>query len=64
VFYFYLLFYIFFSPAPIRGALNFRAAPHSAGTLFCLFVPAERKNQPERKRSAGLIGCVVFIFMG
>jgi hypothetical protein len=43
----YIFFYLFSSPAPITGALNARAAPHSTGTVFCLFVPAERKNQPE-----------------
>jgi len=38
--------------APIKGALNVRAAPlRSAGTtifVFFIHVPAERKNQPER----------------
>jgi hypothetical protein len=60
----YNFFYLFFSPAPIRGALNFRAAPHSAGTVFCLFVPAERKNQREAGvacRSAVLAGWVATI---
>jgi hypothetical protein len=39
----FIFLYLFSCAAPITGALNVRAAPlRSAGTVFCLFVPAER----------------------
>jgi hypothetical protein len=45
----FIFLYLFSCAAPITGALNVRAAPlRSAGTVFCLFVPAERKDQPVR----------------
>jgi hypothetical protein len=38
-FIFIYFFYIFSCIAPITGALNFRAALRSAGTVFCLLFP-------------------------